>query len=128
MSVLDSALLRFIPVEGSRLTIPGAFAVAALLAASAVYWSLGSGDKERGFPKLPGIQLYHAWNFFQRRNDFIQSNFERNSGQNFSFHIVQHKVTVSSGEDARRVFYSDPSLCPVEGFKLFAGFGVVGVA
>jgi len=84
MSTLDSAIL-------SNRLAAGAVGVVAILATT-TYYALGSKDEGREFPKLRGIQLYHAWNFFQRRFDFLQSNFERNSGKSFSFNVLHHKL------------------------------------
>lgn len=120
MSTLNSTVLHLVTNEENQLTA-AAFGVAALLAATVVYYSLGSKDKEHGFPKLPGIQLYHAWDFFQRRDEFLHSSFKRNSGQGFSFNITHHKVIALTGEDARRIFYSDPRMDFSEGAKILTG-------
>lgn len=120
MAALNSTILHFVAGEDSQL-IAAAFSMATLLAATAVYYSLGSGDKEHEFPKLPGIQMYHAWNFFQRRHDFLRSNFKRNSGQSFSFDVNSHKIIAVTGEDARRVVYSDPRMDLSKGFKVLVG-------
>ena len=109
MSALNSAILHSVVSEDNQI-VSVAFCVAAFLATTAVYYSLSSKDEEHGFPKLPGIQLYHAWNFIQRRNDFLDSNFKRNSRQTFSFDVGHHKFIALTGEDARRLFYSDPRL------------------
>ena len=120
MSSLDLSILHSLASEYNQLAAAG-FGVATLLATTAVYYSLNPKHKEDEFPKLPGIQLYHAWNFFQQRLDFLNSNFKRNSGQCFSFDVLHHKVIALTGEDARRVFYSDPRLDMSEGFKLLSG-------
>ena len=120
MSAFDSTFLHFFASEYNRL-VTAAFGAAVLLATTAVYYSLSPEDNKHGFPKLPGIQLFHAWEFFQRRHDFIHSNFIRNPGQSFSFNVLHHKVIALTGEDARRVFYSDPRMNLSEGFKILTG-------
>lgn len=124
MSAFNSTILQFVASEDKQIAA-ATFGVAALLAATVVYCSFGSKDEERAFPKLPGIQLFHAWDFFQRRHDFLESHFKQNSGRGFSFDVLRHKVIVVTGEDARRVFYSDARMDISEGGKLL--MGVVGV-
>ena len=92
-----------------------------ILATTAVYYVSGSKDEEYEFPVLPGIQLYHAWNFFERRHDFLQSNFGRNLGKSFSFNVLHHKVIALTGEDARQAFFSHPHLNIDEGYKILMG-------
>ena len=120
MYSLNSTTLHFVPSEDNQL-VAAAFGVAALLAATVVYYSLGSKDKEDKYPKLPGIQLYHAWSFFRQRHDFLRASFERNSGQSFSFHVAQHKVIALTGEDSRRLFYTDSRMDFSEGIKILMG-------
>lgn len=93
----------------------------AILATTVVYFALKSEDKEHEFPKLPGIQLFHAWNFFGRRYDFLQSGFKRTSGKSFTFNALQHNVIALTGEEGRRVFFSSPYLDIREGAKLLTG-------
>ena len=107
--------------SGDNHLAAGAVGIAAALAATAVYCALGSKNREDEFPKLPGIQLYHAWNFFRWRYDFLQSNYERNPGKSFSFDVVHHKFIALTGEEARRIVFSDPHLDIMQGFKLFTG-------
>jgi len=77
--------------------------------------------KGREFPKLRGIQLYHAWNFFRRRYDFLHSNFEQNLGKSFSFNVLHHNIVALTGDDARQFFYSNPHLIFSEGYKNLTG-------
>ena len=116
MSALDSILTG----EDSQL-VAGAVGAAAILTTTILYHVLSSKDKEHDFPKLRGIQLYHAWNFFQRRYDFLLSNFKQNLGKSFSFNVLHHNIIALTGEDARRVFYSDPHLDAKEGYKILMG-------
>ena len=114
--------LYFAASENNQLVTAGVgLGVAALFVTTTIYYSFGFKARENDFPKLPGIQLYHAWNFFQRRQNFINSNFERNSGQSFSFDAGHHRVIALAGEDARHAFYSDPSMDLSAGFKILKG-------
>jgi len=127
MSTLNSTILSSFAGEDNQL-VAGAVGAAAILATTAVYYTLNSKDKEHDFPKLRGIQLCHAWNFFQRRYDFLQSNFERNFGKSFSFNVLHHNVIVLAGEDARQAFFSDSHLNLFEGFKILRGTVRVSIA
>ena len=120
MSILSSTILNFAPGEENRLAA-GAVGAAAILATTAVYYALGPKDKEHEFPKLRGIQIYHAWNFFQRRFDFVHSNFKRNPGNGFSFNVLHHHIVVLTGEDGRRAFYSNQHLDFEGGYKILQG-------
>ena len=120
MSVLNSTVLTSVAGEDNQF-VTGAISAAAVLAATAVYYALGSKDKEHDFPKLRGIQLYHAWNFFRRRYDFLQSNFERNLRKSFSFNVLHHNIIALTGEDARRAFFSNPHLNLNQGYMILMG-------
>ena len=120
MSTLDPTILCFITGQQNQF-VAGAICVAAILAAAAIYYSLGPKNNEHEFPKLRGIQLYHAWNFFGRRYDFLRSNFERNAGKSFSFNVLHHKVIALIGDDARHAFFSNPHLDFNEGYKILMG-------
>jgi len=99
----------------------GAVGAAVILATTTVYYVLSSNEGEDEFPKLRGVQLYHAWNFFQRRYDFLHSNFERNFGKSFSFNVLHHKIIALIGEDARQAFFSNPHINLNEGYKILVG-------
>jgi len=114
MSVLDSTIL------GNQL-VAGVIGAAAILATTSAYYALSPEDVDRGFPKLRGVQLYHAWNFFQRRFDFLHSNFKRNLGKSFSFNVLHHTVVALAGEEARQAFFSNPHLNINEGYKILMG-------
>jgi len=106
--------------EDNRL-VTGVVGAAAILAITAACYALSSKYEEHDSPKLRGIQLYHAWNFFQRRYDFLHSNFKRNSERSFSFNVLHHKVVALTGEDARQAFLSNPHFDAPEGFKILVG-------
>ena len=114
MSALGSTILS------NELTA-GATSAAVILATAAAYYALSSNDGEHEFPKLRGIQLYHAWNFFQRRHDFLHSKFKENFGKSFSFNVLHHNIVALTGEEARKAFYSNHHLDFNEGYKLLMG-------
>ena len=120
MTILDFTILDSVGGEDDRF-VAGAVGVAAILTTAAAYYALSSKNKDHGFPKLRGIQLYHAWNFFQRRHDFLQSNFKQNHGRSFSFNVLHHNIVALSGEDARRAFFSSPDLNVDEGYRVLRG-------
>ena len=120
MSALNSTILNFVAREDNQL-VAGAFGTAAVLATTVLYYALRFKDKDHEFPKLRGIQLYHAWNFFQRRHDFLQWNFKRNFGKSFSFNVLHHNVIALIGQDARQAFYSNQYLAFDEGYKILMG-------
>ena len=94
---------------------------AVILATTAVYHVLSRKEEGHEFPKLRGIQLYHAWNFLQRRYDFLQSGYERSLGKSFSFDLLDHKIIALTGEDARQMFFSHPHFSIDDGYKLLVG-------
>ena len=101
--------------------VAGVVGAATILVTTAAYYALSSEDGEHDFPKLRGIQLYHAWNFFQRRFDFLHSNFSRNLGKNFSFNVLHHTVIALVGEEARKAFFSNQHLNINEGYRILMG-------
>jgi len=120
MSVLNSTILNSVGGEDNRF-VAGVVGVAAVLATTTVYYALSSKNKENDFHKLRGIQLYHAWNFFRRRHDFLQSNFKQNLGKGFSFNVLHHNIVALAGADARQVFFSHPDLNLDEGYRILKG-------
>jgi hypothetical protein len=120
MFASNSTILSSVAGEDNQLAA-GALGIAAILTTTAVYFTLRSKGKENGFPKLRGIQLYHAWDFFYRRYDFLLSNFNRSSGKSFSFNVLHHNVIALAGEDARRVLFTTPHFDLSEGIKLLLG-------
>ena len=120
MSAFNSTVLSSVTNE-DNLLVAGAVGAAAIVATTAAYYALGSKDEEHGFPRLRGIQLYHAWNFFQRRYDFLHSNFRQNFGKSFSFNVLHHNIVALIGEEGREAFYSNPHLDFNEGYKLLMG-------
>ena len=121
MFALNSTILTSVTVGEDSQVFAGAVGVAAILVTSAVYYALRSKDREHDFPKLPGIQLFHAWKFFKQRYDFLQSNSKQNLGKSFSFNVLHHNVVALGGEDARRVFFSNPHFDVGEGNKILRG-------
>lgn len=127
MSSLNSTALSSIVDKDNQLAA-GAVGAAAILATAAVYYSLSFRDEERDFPKLRGIRLYHAWRFFNRRHDFLWSNFNQNLGKSFSFSVLHHNVIGLVGEDARWAFFSNPHIDLDEGYKILSGAARVSLS
>ena len=119
MFAMNSTILHSVVGEDNQL-VAGAIGVGAILATTVIYFALKTENKKHEFPKLPGIQLFHAWNFFGRRHDFLQSNFKRTSGS-FSFNALQHNVIALTGEEGRQAFFTNPYLDIGEGVKLLVG-------
>jgi hypothetical protein len=121
MFVLDPTILTFAVAGEDSQIFAGTAGAAAILAKTAVYYTLCSKDKEHDFPKLPGIQFFHAWKFFKQRYDFLHSNVKQNVSKSFSFNVLHHNVVALGGEDARRAFFSNPHLNLSEGYKVLKG-------
>ena len=117
---MNSTISHFVVGEGNRL-VASAIGLGATLVTTIIYFALKSDDKKYEFPKLPGIQILHAWNFFKRRHDFLQSSFKRTSGKSFSFNALQHNVIALAGEEGRQAFFSSPYLDISEGVKFLVG-------
>ena len=120
MSALNSTILGSVAGEDNRF-VASAVSAVAIFAMTAAYYTFSSKEEKHDFPKLRGVQIYHAWNFFQRRFDFLHSNFKQNFGRSFSFNVLHHTIIALTGEDARQVFYSHPHLNFNEGYKLLMG-------
>ncbi|KZP26907.1 cytochrome P450 [Athelia psychrophila] len=69
---------------------------------------------------LGGLSVTNAWSFFNKRYDFLRSNFERGHKM-FSFKILQHEIVALSGETGRQVFFHDKTLDFQEGYRLLMG-------
>jgi hypothetical protein len=121
MFTLNSTVLASVAAGEDSQLFAGAVGLAAILVTSAAYYTLRSKDKEHDFPKLPGIQFFHAWKFFHRRYDFFRANLKQNPGKSFSFNVLHHNVVALGGENARRVFFSNPHFDVGEGNKILRG-------
>jgi len=119
MSTFNPTILTSVVDEDNQL-ITGIIGAAAVLTITAIYYALSYQDKENDFPKLRGIQLYHAWNFFRCRYDFLQSGFKQNLGMSFSFNVLHHTVIALAGEEARQAFFSNAHL-DIRGYKILSG-------
>ena len=120
MFPLNSTVLTSVAAGKDNQLFAGAVGAAAILVTTAAYYTLRSKNKEDQFPKLSGIQLYHAWKFFHQRYDFARLHLERNL-KSFSFNVLHHNIVLLAGEDARRIFFSNPHLDFIEGYRLFVG-------
>jgi hypothetical protein len=121
MFAFYSTILTFIAAGGDSQLFAGAVGVAVILATIAAYYALRSKDKEHNFPKLPGIQLFHARKFFKQRYDFLRSNSKQNLGKSFSFTVLHHTIVALGGEDARRALFSNPHLNVSASYKVLMG-------
>lgn len=119
MSALNSSTLHFVSGEDNQLVV-GAVGVATILAAVVVYFNFSFKGKEHEFPKLPGVQLYHAWESFQQRYDFLQLNLKRYL-EDFSFNVLNRNVIALTGADARQTFFSNPHFNIEEGYRILVG-------
>lgn len=93
-----------------------------------------------GIHNLGGIPILAAWDFYTKRYDFLRKHFD--SGKKyFQFHILQvfnmlaffprttqltasifkHRVVALSGEDARKLFFSEQGLDLDDGYRILQG-------
>ena len=121
MFAFNSIILTSIAAGENSQLFAGAVGAAAILAVTAAYYALRSKDEEHNFPKLPGIQCFHAWKFFKQRYDFLRSNSKQNLGKSFSFNVLHHTIVALGGEDARRALFSNPHLNVSAGYKILMG-------
>lgn len=79
-----------------------------------------SSQSKGGIHNLTGIPILAAWDFYTKRYDFLRKHFD--SGKKyFQFHILQHRVIALSGEDARKLFFSEQGLDLDDGYRLLQG-------
>ena len=118
MSALNSTILHSLADIDNRL-VAGAVGLAVAFTTVTVYYTFGFKERH-DFPKLPGIQLYHARNFLRGRHDFLMFNMQRNPG-GFSFDILHHNVVALAGKEARQMFLSNPHLSMDQGYRILMG-------
>lgn len=53
------------------------------------YAYLFSGNNTNKIPELGGLSIVNAWSFFNRRYDFLRSNFDKTGHELFSFKFLQ---------------------------------------
>ncbi|KAJ7461023.1 cytochrome P450 [Mycena galericulata] len=70
---------------------------------------------------LGGYPLLSAWLFFAKRYDFMCGTFKRTGQNMFRFRVLQHHVVALSGEEGRRVFFSEKNFNMEEGYKILGG-------
>lgn len=101
VSALDSTILH--PVSGEdNQPVTSVIGLVTILSTAAIYYAFSFKGEEQEFPKLPGVQLYHARNSFQQRYDFLHSNIKRNP-DGFSFNVLHSIVIALAGKDVRKV-------------------------
>lgn len=128
MSAFNSTLLHSVAGEDNQL-YASVIGVAAILATTVVLYAFSKGkESATEFPRLRGLQPYHAWNFFQKRHDFLRSGYAQNSGKSFYFKILTNKIIALSGDDARQIFFGNGHLSVDEGYKILMGAVRVSLA
>ncbi|KAJ7074289.1 cytochrome P450 [Mycena amicta] len=70
---------------------------------------------------LGGFPMLSAWLFFTERDDFMCRTFKRTGQSIFRFRVLQHHVVALSGEDGRKLFFSEKNLNMDEGYKILGG-------
>ncbi|KDQ52157.1 hypothetical protein JAAARDRAFT_40504 [Jaapia argillacea MUCL 33604] len=75
--------------------------------------------KKGAIHQLGGISILNAWSFFTKRYDFLRENLKKQAM--FQFWVLNHRVVALSGEEGRRVFFTDKSLDFSEGYKILMG-------
>ncbi|KAG6918625.1 hypothetical protein DXG01_013036 [Tephrocybe rancida] len=88
---------------------------------SLVAWKFTPGTIRKANLDLHGPPIYHTWLFFKKRYDFIWGNFRRNGRKMFRFRVLHHSVVALTGEEARKIFFSDQSMRLGEGYRLLVG-------
>ncbi|KAJ7118719.1 cytochrome P450 [Mycena epipterygia] len=67
---------------------------------------------------LGGYPILSAWFFFTKRYDFMCDTFKRTGQKMFRFRVLQHHVVALSGEEGRKVFFSEKNFNMEEGYKI----------
>lgn len=80
-----------------------------------------SSGTEAELHRLWGPSSLTAWQFFNKRYDFLRSNFAKTDQRLFSFRVLGHSVVALSGEEARNAFFDTRSLDFHEGYKVLQG-------
>ncbi|THH10817.1 hypothetical protein EW146_g8249, partial [Bondarzewia mesenterica] len=71
---------------------------------------------------LSRFSIFNAWDFFEKRYDFILRHFRQSAGNRLvEFGILGHKVVAVRGEEARKAFFSERSLDFTEGYRILRG-------
>ncbi|KIM88310.1 hypothetical protein PILCRDRAFT_253602 [Piloderma croceum F 1598] len=71
--------------------------------------------------QLGGFSIINAWTFFNKRYEFLWSNFNKTGQDLFSFKVLQHKVVAMSGEASRITFFNEKDLDFSQGYRLLMG-------
>ena len=110
-----------------------------LVAVSSYAYFFSSGKNPNKIHQLGSISVINAWAFFNKRYDFLRSNFDKTGHDLFSFKVlqvsshpcdcllrngyvmVQYQVVAMSGEEARKTFFNEKGLNFTEGYRLLMG-------
>ena len=76
---------HWLPSQVSLGTVSSLLLVLCALA----YAYLFSGNNKNKIPELGGLSIVNAWSFFNRRYDFLRSNFDKTGHELFSFKVLQ---------------------------------------
>ncbi|KAF7322607.1 hypothetical protein HMN09_00039200 [Mycena chlorophos] len=69
--------------------------------------------------KIYSIGGLHTWPFFARRSDFVRETFKRTGQNMFRFRVLWRHVVVLSGDEGRKLFFSEKTLDFNDGYKTF---------
>ncbi|KIM79953.1 hypothetical protein PILCRDRAFT_822816 [Piloderma croceum F 1598] len=97
--------------------VTGLLLVLGTLYARSVY----SGNDTSKIYQLGGFSIVNAWTFFNKRYDFLRSNFDKTGHELFAFKVLHYQVVAMSGEDARKTFFNEKRLSFAKGYQLFMG-------
>ncbi|KDQ54410.1 hypothetical protein JAAARDRAFT_135628 [Jaapia argillacea MUCL 33604] len=75
--------------------------------------------KKGAIYEVGGFSILNAWTFFSRRCDFLRENFKKRGI--FQFWVMNHKIVALSGDEGRKVFFTDKNLDFTEGYKILMG-------
>lgn len=71
--------------------------------------------------ELEGFSIVAAWRFFSGRFDFLQGNFDHTGQKMFLFKVLNSSVVATKGDEARKIFFTSPSLNVFEGYRRLLG-------
>lgn len=94
---------------------------AALIVAALVYLTKFRSKKSADICELGGLSIFTAWPFFNKRYDFLKSNFAKTGQELFSFKVLQHSVVAMKGVVARKAFFDSRGLGFLEGYSILMG-------
>ncbi|KIM87727.1 hypothetical protein PILCRDRAFT_62967 [Piloderma croceum F 1598] len=103
----------------SHVTLSGISSILLVLCTSYIYFSF-FGNNANKIHKIGGFSIVNAWSFFNKRYDFLRSNFDKSGHNLFSFKILR-AIVAMSGDDARKMFFHEKGLSFAQGYRLLMG-------